>query len=69
MGSRIESTESASTLMTHRSGSSNGSIQAASPEIPAVASSRDSIMPSRSGRRAREGSDHSAGSSMNGHKM
>ena len=67
MGSRIESTESASTLMTHRSGSSNGSIQAASPEIPA--SSRDSILPSRSGRRAREGSDHSAGSSMNGHKM
>jgi len=55
--------------MTHRSGSSNGSIQAASPEIPAVASSRDSILPSRSGRRAREGSDHSAGSSMNGHKM
>ena len=54
--------------MTHRSGSSNGSIQAASQERSGTGSIRDAIVASNSGGSLREGSENSTASSMNGHK-
>jgi hypothetical protein len=53
--------------MTHRSGSSNGSLQPASPETLVAVNTVDSMQPSSSGVSLREGSGNSAGSSINGH--
>ena len=53
--------------MTHRSGSSNGSVQPASPEHLAAVNTVDSMRASSSGLSLREGSGNSAGSSINGH--
>ena len=55
--------------MTQRSGSSNGSLQTASPEISGLGSLRDAMAVSNSGVSLREGSENSASSSMNGHKQ
>ena len=68
-GPRFETSESAATLMTHRSGSSNGSLQTASPERSGAGIIRDSMITSNSGVSLREGSGNSTGSSINGHKQ
>ena len=66
-GRRVEHSESEVTLMTNRSGSSNGSLQPASPETIAEVRTRESMRQTGSGVSLREGSGNSAGSSINGH--
>ena len=67
-GRGMEASESAATLMTNRSGSSNGSLQPASPEMLSGMNTRDSLLNMGSRASVREGSGNSTGSSMNGHK-